>query len=191
MTLRRDQNSLPLDFPATLPSSFAGGDEQRLVVPVDAPTTGYIVLNGQPYPLNNAQPITSATVNGTFLRTNGVNPIAIQGSTNKKVRIRLNTYSVNSSGFSLVQAAVRVGLGRVGAEADVVSASISKGDATISAIGPASLSGAGTAGLGYLITGTGGDLGLFDGEFTFTNTDAKRVILEFGGTQYLLSVALA
>lgn len=193
MTTRGIQNSLPLDFPATIPADFALGDQQRLVVPVDAPTTGYIVLGGVPYALQNGAPapITVATADGLFLRTidGGTTPVAIQGSTNKKIRIRLKTFKLTATGYVAVQAAVNVAIGRVTGAPDVTVGTFAKGSGIV-VVGAADLSGAATPAVGRFITGTAGDLGLLDVEVTFTNTDAKIVTVEYGGTQYLLTVPL-
>lgn len=198
MTMRKKgADLLPIHHPATTPVAYTGLDNPCFVQPVDDPSRIILVANGTPTIITNAAsaPITTATSDGIFLRTidGGTTPVATQGSTNKKVRIRFKTYNLTTAGFVAAQAAVKVYLGRVTGAPDVVSGSFvaSKGTGII-VVGAADLSGAATPAIGTIITGTGGaNTGICDCEITYTNTDAKYVVLEYGSDQYILSVALA
>ena len=191
MTQRGIQNSLPLDFQATTPTVYTGGDDQRLVVPVDVPTRGIIVIGGVPYILTNPANavLTSVTADGTFLRTidGGTTPIFVK-LTATTARIRLATYRMTATGLILAQGLVSVGIR--GADLTTTTGPMSityaKGSGSLAV---SDLTTGVGAGCGQFATGTGGDLGLLDATVTFgATTGVKTVTLGFGGDQYVLAV---
>lgn len=193
MATRPIQNSLPLDFPATTPVDYSLGDQQRLVVPVDAPTRGIIVIGGVPYALSNATNavLTSLTADGTFLRTidGGTTPILAK-LTATTMRIRFATYRMTAAGLALAQGIVSVGIR--GADLTTTTGPKTITYAGTGCSGSVSVSDLATgvgAGCGQVVSGSGGSLGLFDATVTFgATTGVKTVTLEYGGDQYLISV---
>lgn len=176
-----------------IPASFAGGNDPRVYVPTDLPTIGILVIGGKPYLVQNANDavLTSPTDDGSLLRTidGGTKPIVSKVSTTV-ARIRFATYRMTAAGIVLAQAIVRVGIhgadltGTTGPKSIVYS----KGSGSL-AVADHSM-GIG-AGAGELVTGSAGDLGLFDAEVTFGDTTGvKTITLAFGADQYVLSIDL-
>jgi hypothetical protein len=191
MTRRKQQESLPLDHVVAIPSSYTGGDDQRLVLPSADPTIGIIVIGGVPYLISNPANavLTSVTDDGQLLRTidGGTTPIFAKVTATKAL-IRFATYLLTGAGFVLARSIVRVGIR--GADSTTTtgpkSIAYTKGSGTFIAQTPADGTGDGSL---QAVTGTGGDLGIFEAVVTFgATTGVKTITLSFGADQYVLSV---
>lgn len=190
MTRRIAINALPIENVPTNPTSFTGGDDQRLVIPGDNPTAGIFVLNNKPYLLSNPanQVLTSVTADGEFLRTIGGGTPIFAKVTATTARIRFATYLLGAGGFGLASSIVRVGIRGADPATTTGPKSIAyaKGSGSFVAQTPADGTGDGVL---EAVTGTGGDLGIFDATVTFgATTGVKTITLSFGADQYVLSV---
>lgn len=193
MPRRKGLEAISVDRPLSIPGSFGGGDDPRIVIPTATPAIGILVIGGTPYLVSNPvnQLLTSPLADGDLLRTidAGATPIIAKVSTTT-ARIRFATYRMTSSGVVLAQGVVRIGLHG----ADLTSTTGPKSIVYAKGSGSLAVADYSTgigAGAGEVVTGSGGDLGLFDATVTFgATTGVKTLTLSFGADQYLLSVDL-
>ena len=178
---------LPLDHPATTPVLYTGGDNPRLVQPVDAPTRAILVMNDTPILLNASPtaPITSVAQDGLLLRRTGVTAIFVRVNGTSGT-LTFTTYRMTATGIIPAQGIVRVSIRGPAATATSGPVSIAYTTGTGAFLGTA----LGTDGDGFLDAVSNAD-GLFLATITFGATaNVKTLTLCYGPDQYIVSVDL-